>query len=124
MSSRNKGGIRVVGATLLGDHHQVELSPYSPVHPESFGRHLAGRGIGPRFRYGRDPFKRTARFVSAHENSERSAQGCGYALVMQLPVDLELAKKLPPSGSSVEQAERVIRLLVIHPNENFLNAYN
>src|SRR5213594_5199094 len=80
MSSRNKGGIRVVGSTLLGDHHQVELSPYSPVHPGSSGRHLAGRGLGPRFRYGRDPFKRTAGFVSAHEKPERSAQGCGYAL--------------------------------------------
>src|SRR2546426_4092404 len=122
MSSRNKGGIRVVGATLLGDHHQVELSPYSPVHPESFGRHLAGRGLGPRFRYGRDPFKRTARFVSAHEKSERSAQGCGYAVVMQLPVDLEIAKELPPSGSSVEQAERYTRRLANHHYENFIVA--
>src|SRR5881396_1583542 len=41
---------------------------------------------------------------------------------MQLPVDLEIAKKLPPSGSSVEQAERYTRRLANHHYENFIVA--
>src|SRR5881409_719864 len=41
---------------------------------------------------------------------------------MQLPVDLEIAKELPPSGSSVEQAERYTRRLANHHYENFIVA--
>ena len=41
---------------------------------------------------------------------------------MQLPVDLEIAKELPPSGSSVEQAERYTRRLANHHYENFIIA--
>jgi squalene synthase HpnC len=38
---------------------------------------------------------------------------------MQLPVDLEIVRRLPPSGSSVEEAERYTRWLATSHYENF-----
>src|SRR6266850_6455139 len=39
--------------------------------------------------------------------------------MMQLPVDLEIARGLPPSGGSLKQAERYTRWLATHHYENF-----
>ena len=39
---------------------------------------------------------------------------------MQLPLDLEIARELPPSGSSVKQAEQYTRWLATHHYENFI----
>ena len=41
---------------------------------------------------------------------------------MQLPLDLEIARELPPSGSSVERAEQYTRWLATHHYENFIVA--
>src|SRR2546428_13375840 len=41
---------------------------------------------------------------------------------MQLPLDLEIARELPPSGSSVEQSEQYTRWLATHHYENFIVA--
>ena len=41
---------------------------------------------------------------------------------MELPVDLEIARELPPSGSSVERAEQYTRWLATHHYENFIVA--
>jgi len=38
---------------------------------------------------------------------------------MQLPVDLEIARELPPAGSPVERAEQYTRWLATHHYENF-----
>src|SRR5437870_1870747 len=39
--------------------------------------------------------------------------------MMQLPVDLEIARGLPPSGGSLKQAEHYTRWLATHHYENF-----
>ena len=41
---------------------------------------------------------------------------------MQVPLDLEIARELPPSGSSVRQAELYTRWLATHHYENFIVA--
>src|SRR5438105_8593831 len=41
---------------------------------------------------------------------------------MQLPLDLEIARELPPPGSSVEQAEQYTRWLATRHYENFIVA--
>jgi squalene synthase HpnC len=41
---------------------------------------------------------------------------------MELPVDLEIARGLPPSGSSIERAEQYTRWLATHHYENFIVA--
>src|SRR2546422_6230807 len=118
LSAGNESGIRVISSPLFGDHHQVQFPPHPPVHPRSPRGNLAWRGVRQRFRYGGDPVERTARFVPAHEKQERSAQGCGHALAMgtrsldmHLPVDLEIARKLPPAGSSLKESEQYTRWL-------------
>jgi squalene synthase HpnC len=45
-----------------------------------------------------------------------------HIFVMHLPVNLEIAKELPPSGSSVQQAEQYTRWLATHHYENFIVA--
>ena len=41
---------------------------------------------------------------------------------MQLPVDLDIARKLPPRGSSVNESEQYTRWLATHHYENFVVA--
>jgi squalene synthase HpnC len=41
---------------------------------------------------------------------------------MELPVDLEIAREVPPAGSSVERAEQYTRWLATHHYENFVVA--
>src|SRR5207253_3840558 len=53
---------------------------------------------------------------------ERPAQSCGHAVgrfIMQLPVDLQIARKLPPAGSSLKESEEYTRWLATHHYENF-----
>ena len=42
-----------------------------------------------------------------------------YTSLMQLPVELEIAREVPPAGCTVEQAEQYTRWLATHHYENF-----